>query len=237
MGVSHGVKVVVHSILVGVILSFSLLAVAEETSDPFESLNRRTQGLNDYADEHFMRPVARGYGKVLPEPVRFSIGRVYGNLRDVGDAVNNLLQGKPVAFLGDLARVMVNSTVGLGGLFDPASQIGLRNHDEDFSQTLATWGVPRGPYVVIPFLGPSGLRDVFGRAVNNRQDPLIYLHPVDHRNTTGGMRLVHTRNGLLLVDSVVFGDRYIFFRDAYIQRRQYLENDGEIEEDPFSDDF
>ena len=208
-----------------------------DINDPFEPVNRKTQGLNDFADEHFMRPIARGYGKILPDPIRYSIGRGFGNLEDVGDAVNNLLQLKPRAFVSDLLRVSINSTIGLGGLFDPASRLGLTDHEEDFAQTLATWRVPRGPYVVIPFLGPSSLRDVFSRSANNRLDPLIYLHPVDHRNTTFAMRLVHQRADLLAVDSVVFGDRYIFFRDAWVQRREFLEKDGVVDDDPFADDF
>ena len=236
MGISHGVKVV-KTWLLGLLLLVTSGSFAAGTSDPFEGLNRKTQSLNDFADKNFVRPVASGYTKVVPDPVRFSIGRVYGNLEDVGDAVNNLLQGKPLAFLSDVARVSINTTIGLGGLMDPASDLGLVNHEEDFSQTLATWGVPRGPYVVMPFLGPSGVRDIFGRSLNNRLDPLIYLEPVAHRNATYGARLVHKRADLLGADGVVFGDRYIFFRDAYIQRREYLETDGEIADDPFSDDF
>ena len=208
-----------------------------DINDPFERVNRSTQGFNDFADRHFMRPIADGYGRVLPGPVYRSLGRVYSNFEDVGDAVNNLLQGKPGAFISDLLRVSINSTIGLGGFFDPASRLGLPDHDEDFAQTLATWHVPRGPYVVIPFLGPSSLRDVFARSIGGRMDPVIYLDLVSHRNTTYAMRLVHQRADLLTADSVIFGDRYIFFRDAFVQRREFLENDGEIDDDPFEDDF
>lgn len=234
MGLSYGHAQVKGATLF-VFLMLSLPAVAE-VQDPFEDINRRTQALNDFADKHFLRPVAVGYQKALPVPVKSAVGRVYGNLEDVGDAVNNLLQGKPGRFINDLLRVGINSTAGLGGLFDPASRLGLTNHDEDFAQTLARWGVPRGPYVVMPFLGPSSLRDVLTRSANSQLDPLRYLNPVPHRNSVLGMRLIHQRADLLSVDGVVFGDRYLFFREAFIQRREYLETDGEVE-DLFDDDF
>jgi len=115
--------------------------------------------------------------------------------------------------------------------------LSLPNENEDFSQTLAKWGVPRGPYLVIPFLGPSSLRDIFGRAINNRLDPLRYLSPVANRNVLYVSRFVHDRANLLVTEDAIFGDRYLFFRDAYLQRRRYLELDGEINEDPFSDAF
>jgi phospholipid-binding lipoprotein MlaA len=172
----------------------------------------------------------------MPGPAYNAVNRVFGNLADVGDAVNNLLQAKPGAFISDLLRVSVNTTIGLGGLFDPATKLGLVNHEEDFAQTLAVWGVPRGPYLVMPLLGPSSLRDAFARPVNNRADPLRYLRPVAHRNSGFGVRLVQQRAELLSADSVVFGDRYLFFRAAYVQRRQYLEQDGRVD-DPFDDEF
>ncbi len=131
---------------------------------------------------------------------------------------------------------MINSTIGVGGLFDPASSMGLTDHAEDFGQTLGVWGVPRGAYVVIPMLGPSTVRDMFGRPVDSRLSPLRYYHPVDHRNTLLGLELINTRANLLSADGVVFGDKYLFYRDAYLQRREFLEKDGKVE-DPFDDDF
>ena len=212
------------------------LPATAEVSDPLESLNRRTHAFNDLADKHVLRPVASGYRQVMPVPVYNAAGRVFGNLNDVGDAVNNLLQAKPGAFINDLLRVAVNTTVGLGGLFDPATKLGLTNHEEDFAQTLAVWGVPRGPYLVLPFLGPSSLRDAFARPVGNRADPLRYLRPVAHRNLGLATRLVQQRAELLNVDAAAFGDRYLFFREAYGQRREYLEQDGRAG-DPFDEEF
>lgn len=236
MGDGHG-KATMNKIAllfyIGVAVS---LQAAAETQDPLEGLNRKTQSLNDFADRHFLRPVASGYRAVLPAPAYRATGRVFANLDDLGDAVNNLLQAKPGAFINDVLRFSINSSIGIGGLFDPASRLGLTNHNEDFAQTLACWGVPRGPYLVLPFLGPSSLRDAIARPFSNRTDPLRYLRPVSHRNLGLGLRLIHQRADLLTADAAVFGDRYLFFREAYLQRRAYLEKDGEVE-DPFDDEF
>lgn len=227
-----------RSFAVCVVIFLSLTPYgAEEAIDPWESMNRKTYRFNDFADRKLVKPIARAYQKVLPDPIRRSIGNVYGNLGDVGDAINNLLQGKPGDSLRDLVRVAVNTTIGVGGLFDPATRMGLPDHEEDLAQTLATWGVPRGPYFVIPVLGPSSVRDVLSQPFNSRLDPLIYLDPVAHRNTIYGARLLHQRSDLLVADEVMFGDRYLFLRDAFLQRREFLEKDGAIDEDPFGDDF
>ncbi len=218
------------------ILFMVLVPTMVSASDPFEPMNRKIQRFNDVADEKVLQPVARGYAKVLPDPVRRGVNNFFGNLRDVSDIVNNFLQGKPKQGFSDMGRVLVNTTVGLGGLLDPATSLGLVDHREDFAQTLAVWGVPRGPYVVLPFLGPSYVRDVLTRAADSRLDPLRYYYPVDHRNRLLALRLINQRAELLAADSVVFGDRYLFFRDAYSQRREFLEKDGEVE-DAFGDEF
>ena len=136
VGVNHGAASLNRS-MVCFMLVLAAFGVSADINDPFERVNRSTQGFNDFADRHFMRPIADGYARVLPGPVYRSLGRVYSNFEDVGDAVNNLLQGKPGAFISDLLRVSINSTIGLGGFFDPASRLGLPDHDEDFAQTLA----------------------------------------------------------------------------------------------------
>ncbi len=204
--------------------------------DPWEKSNRRIFKFNEAADRMITKPVARAYRKVIPGPVRRSLGRVYGNLLDLNDALNNLLQGKPLAGLSDLARVAVNTTLGIGGLYDPASRMGLEDHDEDFGQTLETWGMAPGPYVMTPLLGPGNLRDILTRPLDSLMDPLKYLYPVRHRNSTYAARLVHQRSQLLGAEKAVFGDRYLFIRDVYLQRRAWLVKDGEVE-DPFGDDF
>ncbi len=221
------------------VLAVFLLIVslgAHANEDPYEPANRKIHNFNDFADRKIIRPIAVGYDRVLPDRLKFIISNFYGNLIDFGDGLNNLLQGKPKAAANDAARVLVNTTIGIGGLFNPASRMGLVDHSEDFGQTLAVWGVPRGPYIVIPFLGPSSVRDVFSRAADTRLDPLRYYYPVSHRNSIYAFGVLGTRAQLLAADSVVFGDRYIFYRDAYLQRREFLEKDGVVD-DPFDDDF
>jgi len=221
----------------GLLLILQLLAsqvLANE--DPYEGFNRKIHNFNDFADRKIIRPVAVGYDKVMPNPAKRIVTNFFGNLVEVGNGLNNLLQGKPKRAASDVSRVLINTTIGIGGLFDPATRMGLRASDEDFGQTLAVWGVPRGPYFVMPFLGPSTVRDVFSRAVDSRLDPLRYYYPVSHRNSLFAFSVLHTRSQLLAADSVVFGDRYIFYRDAYLQRREFQEKDGEID-DPFDDEF
>ncbi len=223
-------------ILTSLFLFYALACEAAEPEDPFENFNRRVQRFNDVADSKVLRPVAKGYDWLLPNPVQKSVGNVFSNLGDLGDSVNSLLQGKLGESVSGLTRVLLNSTIGLGGLFDPASRLGLEDREEDFAQTLSTWGVPPGPYLVIPFMGPSTLRDALASPADILMDPLCCLQLVKHRNTAVAVRLLHQRADLLGVDQAVFGDRYIFFRSAYLQRREYLEKDGEIE-DSFEDGF
>ena len=237
MGVRDGIATMIRALLFCLASWFAFHAYGETVSDPFEKFNRQSHHLNETFDEHLARPVAGSYRRLLPVPVKRSLDRFYGNLEEAGDAVNSLLQGKADAFVTGVLRVAINSTLGLGGFLDPASRLGLENYDEDFAQTLAKWGVPRGPYLVIPFLGPSSLRDVFARAINTRVDPVRYLRPVDQRNVVYATRFTHVRANLLVAEEAVFGDRYLFFRDAYLQRRRYLELDGEVAEDLFSDEF
>lgn len=219
------------------LLLFQTLALPVlANEDLYEGFNRKIHNFNDFADQKVIRPIAVGYDKVMPNPAKRLVTNFFGNLVEVGNGLNNLLQGKPKQAVTDVSRVLVNTTIGIGGLFDPATRMGLRASDEDFGQTLAVWGVPRGPYVVLPFLGPSSVRDVFTRTVDSRLDPLRYYNTVSHRNSLFGFSVLHTRSQLLAADSVVFGDRYIFYRDAYLQRREFQEKDGEIE-DPFDDEF
>jgi phospholipid-binding lipoprotein MlaA len=229
-------------LIFGLALSMSVAAEEDEEEeefkdiDPWVGVNRGTQKFNDFFDRILIRPLAVGYRKVMPQFARNGVNNVFSNLEDIGDAINNVLQGKVKDGSSDVVRFVVNTTVGIGGLFDPASRIGLVDHEEDFGQTFAKWGVPNGPYLVIPALGPSSVRDGFGRLLDGSVNPLRYLYPVAHRNTIYAFRGIVYRADLLVVDDVVFGDKYIFYRDAYFQRREYLVNDGEVA-DPFADDF
>ena len=214
-------------------------ACAEERNpevnvDPWKGMNQVTFRFNDAADKYFLKPVARGYVKITPSMIRRGINNFFGNLGDVNNGVNNLLQGKLRAGAGDFLRLVINTTLGIGGLFDPATGMGLVKHTESIAQTLAVWGVPKGPYVVLPLFGPSTLTDGIVKPLNTQIDPIRYLYPVDHRNSLFALGVVEERAGLLAAERVVFGDRYIFLRDAYLQRRNYLVSDGEVE-DEFAD--
>jgi phospholipid-binding lipoprotein MlaA len=197
--------------------------------DPLEPINRVVYKFNDGVDTVLFRPLAQGYRAVLPQFVRDSIANFFSNINDIINVLNNLLQGKPVDALSDFGRVAINSTFGLGGLLDVASEAGMEKHNEDFGQTLGRWGVGNGPYLVLPLLGPSTLRDTVGRFVDSRADPLGYMHDVRWRNSLWGTRFISTRAELLdtsrILDTAAL-DPYEFLRDAYLQRRRNLIYDG-----------
>ncbi|MBV1879165.1 MAG: VacJ family lipoprotein [Pseudomonadales bacterium] len=218
--------------LAGLILSLFVPAQAENRNpDAWQGLNKFTFAVNDVADKVVLKPLATGYHKVTPRPVQNGVSNFFANLGEVNNGLNNLLQGKPAAALTDFLRLLLNSTVGIGGLFDPASSLGLGRNNESFGQTLSVWGVPQGPYLVLPLLGPSTLLDAVVMPLDTALDGLLQLHPVDHRNSLIGTRAVSDRAALLAAEKIIFGDRYIFLRDAYLQRRAYLVADGEVEDD------
>lgn len=207
----------------------------EANPDPLMGINQVTYRFNNTADKFVLKPIARGYAAVAPRPVRRGIGNFFGNLADVNNSINNMLQGKPRKSISDLLRIVINTTLGVAGLFDPASSMGLSKHFETFGQTLSVWGVPQGPYVVLPFFGPNTLTDALVNPLNPRLDPVRRVYPVDLRNSMFAVRAVDDRADLLVAESLVFGDRYIFLREAYLQRRHYLVFDGEVEDE--FDDF
>lgn len=208
--------------------------------DPWEGYNRAMYSFNDTVDRAVLKPVAQGYDAVAPMPVRVGVGNFFGNIGDVWVGVNNLLQGKVVAGASDFGRVVVNSTVGVLGFFDVATPLGLEKHEEDFGQTLGTWGVGDGPYVVLPFFGPKTLRDTAGFGVDTVAD-LVGDRDIDiaARNTAMGVRLIHTRAELLPAEKVLdeaATDRYAYLRDAYLQRRLSLIHDGNPPRERFDDE-
>jgi len=207
-----------------------------DSRDPWEGVNRATFEFNDGFDNVLMRPLAEGYRFVLPSPARTAVANFFSNLNDPWVALNQLMQGKVERAIDDLGRFVWNSTFGLIGLIDVASDMGLQKHKEDFGQTLAVWGVDFGPYFVLPILGPSSVRDTGGLAV----DAFAYLPwqipkwaDFDHRVTwqwsLTGLDLVQTRASLLdatdLLEQAAL-DRYAFLRNAYFQRRRNLIYDG-----------
>lgn len=216
--------------LAGLLSACAALPPGErDPRDRFERTNRAVYRFNDSLDRNVARPVAKTYVKVTPRPVRSGVSNFYNNLTYSTVIVNNLLQGKIRHFFSDTARLVVNTTIGIGGLFDPASQIGLPSHDEDFGQTLGKWGVPPGPYLVLPFLGPSSVRDGVGLVGDQFSEPQYYL--VNDWKTRAGITLgslLDTRASLLGTDEVLAGsyDPYAFMRNAYLQRREFLVKDG-----------
>ncbi|HEX4857396.1 MAG TPA: VacJ family lipoprotein, partial [Usitatibacteraceae bacterium] len=196
-----------------------------------EGLNRTTDAFNDAVDRAVLKPVAQGYVAVTPGFLRAGVSNASSNLGDVAVGLNNLLQGKPGAALSDAGRFLVNSTLGILGLFDVATPMGLEKHEEDFGQTLGTWGIGPGPYLVVPFMGPSTLRDSFGRGVDSQAG---WAKQVDHeptRYSAFALELINLRAGLLgagkTLDEAAL-DRYQFLRDAYLQRRLRLVHDGKV---------
>lgn len=220
-----------RSLVLTLLLPLFLLGGCATTHrlDPLEPMNRAVYKFNDGVDTVLFRPLAEGYRAVIPEFVRNSISNFFSNINDILVALNNLLQGKFVDAYTDLGRVLINSTVGLGGLFDIASAAGVEKHNEDFGQTLGRWGIGSGPYLVLPLLGPSTLRDTVGRVADSRVDPLRYMHDVRWRNSLMGTRFIDNRSELLdtskILDTAAL-DPYEFVRDAYLQRRRNLIFDG-----------
>ncbi len=197
--------------------------------DPWEGMNRGIYKFNETFDEYLAKPVARGYVKLLHEEIRVRIANFFANLADPFIGVNNLLQGKFEEAVNDWARFTFNSTFGVLGLHDFASDAGLEKHNEDFGQTFGRWGSEPGPYLVLPILSSSTLRDTAGLALDWTFDPLSEVRPINLRNSLVALRGVNTRAELLdasrLLEEAAL-DKYVFQRDAYLQRRRSLVYDG-----------
>ena len=199
--------------------------------DPFESFNRPIFRFNDVVDRYALRPLAQGYDRYVPELFQLVLGNVFSNFADIYTAANQLLQAKPLEALQDATRVVVNSTFGFLGVGDVASALGLPKHHEDFGQTLGRWGVGSGPYLMLPLLGPSTVRDAPARFVDGWADPLWRLpHDISFRNAAVGLRVVDQRADLLEGEKLIEGlalDRYSLIRDGFLQRRRTLIYDGD----------
>ncbi len=207
----------------------------EEFADPYERMNRNVYAFNDVVDKAAVKPVAKGYKKLIPEGPRLCASNMFSNLGEPYTAVNNLLQGKPKAMFQDIGRLLLNSTLGIGGCVDVASAWGIPKHQEDFGQTLAVWGVPSGPYVVLPVLGPSTVRDALSKPVDFLANPIGYVTNVPLRNSLQGYKMLDTRTNLLEASDVVDRsalDPYVMVRDAWLQRRlaQIKDEDGSYNE-------
>ncbi|MFN9526081.1 MAG: VacJ family lipoprotein [Pseudomonadaceae bacterium] len=216
--------------LVGLSLLPAMSQAASE-EDPWESFNRPIFRFNDTVDTYALKPIAQGYRAVTPQFLEDGVHNVFGNIGDVGNLANNLLQGKLHNAGVDTGRLLFNTTFGVLGFFDVAKHMGLRKNDEDFGQTLGVWGLNSGPYLVIPLLGPSTVRDATGRVPDSFLTPYPYMDHVPTRNVTRGVQVVDTRANLLQAERLVSGDKYIFIRNAYLQSREFKVKDGQVEDD------
>lgn len=207
------------------------LASQAATEDPWESFNRPVFRFNDTVDTYALKPLAQGYQAVTPQFLETGVRNVFRNVGDVGNLANNLLQGKAHDAGVDTSRLLLNTTIGALGFFDVASRMGLQRSDEDFGQTLGVWGVDSGPYLVLPLLGPSSLRDAPSKVPDSFLTPYPYMDHVPTRNVTRGINVVDTRASLLDAERMISGDKYIFIRNAYLQNREFRVRDGEVEDD------
>ena len=223
-----------------IFLIFSQLSISSEkdNSDPFESFNRKTHAFNMTLDDWVIRPIAETYDFIIPDFVQIGFSNLFDNLGTPVSAANNLMQLKPLGFVSESSRFVLNSTLGIFGLFDVASEFGIPERNEDFGQSLGSLGIESGAYVVIPFFGPSSIRDGISLAPNYYLRPdLIRLEDSKSDLALNGLSLVNLRAGLLGISDLSGNDQYSFYRDAYLQRREYEIRDGELEESLFDDDF
>ena len=194
-------------------------------ADPLEPFNRGVYSFNEGLDRAVLKPVATAYQNITPSPVRTGVTNFFENISDVWSFVNNVLQAKPAEAADSLFRVTTNTLWGVGGIFDIATELKIPKHKEDFGQTLGTWGLASGPYVVLPLFGPSSVRDTAGLAVDMQGDLVSQSNNVPARNSLKALDLVDTRASLLragdLLDQAAL-DKYAFTRDAYLQRRRSL---------------
>lgn len=217
---------------------FAGCAATPSKVDPLEPMNRALYRVHDVLDTNIVKPVAEGYVSVVPQFIRTGFANVFNNIDDLFSAVNGLLQGKPDKAGNDLGRVLTNTMLGLGGLIDVATDLGIERGNEDFGQTFAVWGFPAGPYLFIPLFGPTTVRDGTGTLVRIALGPVSYISNVPVRNSIYGVGYIDLRSQALeggsIVDTAAL-DRYIFIRNAYLQRRRYLIYDGKPPEEPEED--
>ena len=224
-----------HRFLLILLLSFPIFG--EEINDPFEDLNRDIFIFNEKLDEKLLKPAALTYRKVTPQFARTGVTNFFNNLEEIDTTINQILQGEIKYAFNDAGRFVINSSIGLFGLIDVASKMGLVKHEEDFGQTLGVWGFDSGPYIMIPFLGPSNPRDLLSRPISSFLSGTFAMEDNDVKITLVGIDALETRERLLDAETLIIGDKYIFVKDAYIQSREYEINNGSTEDDEFLDDM
>ena len=219
------------------ILLLSFPIFGEEIDDPFEDLNRDIFIFNEKLDEKLLKPAALTYRKVTPQFARTGVTNFFNNLEEIDTTINQVLQGEIKYAFNDASRFVINSTIGFLGLIDVASKMGLERHEEDFGQTLGVWGFNSGPYIMIPFLGPSNPRDLLSRPISSFLSGTFAMEDNDVKLTLIGIDALETRERLLDAETLIIGDKYIFVKDAYVQSREYEINNGSTENDEFLDDM
>ncbi|WP_232365678.1 VacJ family lipoprotein [Denitrificimonas caeni] len=240
------VRCMLSTALVAGYLSLPSMAFAQETDysqddeiwqdfgekeDPWEQANRAVFRFNDVLDRWALKPLAKGYQKVTPDVVEDGVHNVFRNLGEVRNLTNNLLQLKMHDAGIDTARFFFNTSFGLLGFFDVATKMGLQRNDEDFGQTLGSWGVKSGPYLVLPFFGPSTVRDTASLYTDTYVSAYRYINDVPVRNSMYGLNIVDTRASLLSAERLIAGDKYRFIRNAYLQNREFKVLDGNVVDD------
>ena len=208
-------------------------------ADPWEPMNRTLYQVNTSIDKVTTKPLARGYQKILPSPVRTGVSNFFRNLTTPRSALNNFLQGKPKRGFSEFGRFLFNSTLGVGGLFDIASAGGMEEYPEDFGQTAARWGVPDGPYIMLPFLGPKTLRDAVLMPADMLAHPMSHYENTSVRDKLLVLQIIDLRQSILTAEKFLEDskDPYITLRESYLQNRQYEVYDGDPPDDDFYEDF
>ena len=223
-----------HKVLLKILF---LIPVIGYANDPFEEINREVWTFNEGVDNRIARPVAELYDGVVPIPIQSSITNFFSNLDEIDNSINQILQGKPIAAANDLGRFIINTSFGILGFFDVASIMGFEEHDEDFGQTLGVWGVPSGPYLMLPFYGPSSPRDLVGRPISGFLSGTFSIEESDVRASITILDALETRARLLDVENLIVGDKYTFIRNSYLQYSEFEVSDGEEIKDDFTDDM
>ena len=211
-----------------------------DSSDPWQAANKPIFAMNDAIDSVLFKPLAKGYNAVTPKPIQAGVTNFFSNLNEIDNAINNLFQGKPKQFATSIGRLTVNSTIGIAGIFDVASYMGLTHAPEDFGQTMGAYGAGSGPYIILPLLGSSSVRDIPGRVLSIYLNPLAWLDDVSFRNIMVGVNAVDTRSNLLAKEDIaseISKDKYSLYRDAYLEEREFQISDGNINDSDLTSDI
>ncbi len=216
-------------LIAGVVMAPVAAQAADE--DPWEGVNRVIFRFNDTVDTYALKPVAQGYQWITPQFMQDGVHNFFNNIGDVGNLANDVLQAKPHAAGVDTARLLLNTTLGVAGFVDVGTRMGLQRNDEDFGLTLGKWGVPSGPYVMIPLLGPSTVRDGIAKYPDSFTQPYRYMDDMSLRNSLFALNIVDTRAQLLQAEKMINGDKYIFIRNAYLQMREFKVKEGHVVDD------